>query len=241
MKQRFILLLLAAAMVGASACGETGTVSDTTAPEPAGTDAEPVQPLLPEKDFGGKAFRFATYEANLPFFWTDEENGDLINDAVYQAVSQTEEQYHFSYEPTIYGTANSDVERYVTSTVLAGEDACEVVSGHDGVMWQLSLKGCFADMRAEELHRFDQPWWMTYANEELMVNGRQHVFSTYMSYKSLSLAQCLYLNTALAADNGIKIPYDDVYAGTWMLDDFLGMVRDFYQDVKIDAINEYFK
>ena len=224
-------LLLIAMLAGLASCGGDAPAADTTAADDT-TDAvtTAAQPILPERDLGGKAFRFATYESNLPFFWAEKEIGDIINDAVYKAVSQTEEKYNFKYETIIYGTSNGEVESYINTTILAGDDAYEMVSGHDGIMWQLSLNDYFVNMRENEYHHFDEAWWMTYANEELMVNGRQHVFSSYMSYKSLSAARCLYMNTALAADNKIEVPYQSVYDGKWTMDQYLSIVKDFYQD-----------
>jgi len=226
------ILLLAAMLMNLTACGDSTPSADDTPPavteSVSETTAEPE--LLPERSLGGKSFRFATYESNLPFFYTAEMNGDIVNDAVYTSVSRTMDQYDFEYETIIYGTSNGDVESYVNTTILAGDDECDMVSGHDGVMWQLSMDNSFLNIRGNEYYHFDKPWWMTYANEELMVNGRQYVFSSYMSYKSLSAARCLYMNTALAEDYNIAVPYDSVYNGTWTLDQYLGMVKDFYQD-----------
>ena len=227
--KKLSVLLLIALLSGMVSCGDTGTPEELTTSDT--TDAVTTEtPLLPDKKFEGASFRFATYESNLPFFYADEENGDLINDAVYKAVNSVMDRYDFRFEPIIYGTGNMDVENYVNTTVLSGDDEYEVVSGHDGVMFQLSLNDYFADMRDSDYHHFDEAWWMTYANEELMVNGRQHVFSSYMSYKSLSAARCLYMNTKLAEENKIAIPYASVYDGTWTLDEFYSLVRDFYRD-----------
>ena len=227
--KKLSVLLLIALLSGTVSCGDTGTPEELTTSDM--TDAVTTEtPLLPDKKFEGASFRFATYESNLPFFYADEENGDLINDAVYKAVNSVMDRYDFRFEPIIYGTGNMDVENYVNTTVLSGDDEYEVVSGHDGVMFQLSLNDYFADMRESDYHHFDKAWWMTYANEELMVNGRQHVFSSYMSYKSLSAARCLYMNTKLAGEYKIDVPYDSVYDGTWTLDEFYSLVRDFYRD-----------
>lgn len=227
--KKISILLLIAMLAGAVSCGGTTESEVTTAPDT--TDEVTTEAtLLPDKKFDGASFRFATYESNLGFFYAAEQDGDIINDAVYNAVHNVTEKYDFKFEPIIYGTGNMDVEGYVNNAVLSGEDAFEVVSGHDGVMFQLSLNDYFVNVRQSDYHHFDEPWWIGYANEELMVNGRQHVFSTYMSYKSLSCARCLYMNTKLADDNMIEVPYSSVYDGTWTLDKFYSLVRDFYRD-----------
>ena len=228
--KKLSVLLLIALLAGMVSCGETTEPEVTTASDTTDDAVTTEAPILPDKSFNGASFRFATYESNLPFFYTDEENGDLINDAVYKAVNNVTEKYDFRFEPIIYGTGNMDVESYVNNVILSGEDAFEVVSGHSGIMWQFALSDYFDNVRENEYHHFDEPWWIGYANEELMVNGKQNIFSTYMSYKSLSAARCLYMNTKLAEENKIDVPYDSVYDGNWTLDKFLALAKDFYRD-----------
>lgn len=227
--KKISVLLLIALFAGVVSCGGATEPEVTTTPDT--TDAVTTEAaLLPDKKFDGASFRFATYESNLEFFYAAEQDGDMINDTVYKAVNNVTEKYDFRFEPIIYGTGNMDVEGYVNNAVLSGEDAFEVVSGHSGIMWQFSLSGYFDNVRENGYHHFDEPWWIGYANDELMVNGKQNIFSTYMSYKSLSEARCLYMNTKLAGDNNIDIPYDSVYEGSWTLDKFLNLVKDFYRD-----------
>ena len=113
MKKTQISILLLAAMLLA-ACGEaaapgadgTAPADDTTAPEVT-TAADPARVSnLPDKyDLGGYEFRVLKQVQDkiawsLQTFGVSEENGEVLNDAIYARNQTTMEKYNFTMKKT---------------------------------------------------------------------------------------------------------------------------------------------
>ena len=104
MKRTISTLLLIAMLAGMTACGESGgsEVTDNTAGDT--TTAEPVvtgipEPELPDKDYGGEEFTFlirgegsGSYRER--WVYAEEENGEVVNDAVFRRNQATEEKFN---------------------------------------------------------------------------------------------------------------------------------------------------
>ena len=110
-KMRFtsILLALMLSASAVSACGDEGTspaqnisaqTQDIQA-EPA-VETEPettgIPDDLPETDFEGRTFNLAIRTVKITDFYTDEQNGEAVNDAVFDAVTAKKETYADSFE-----------------------------------------------------------------------------------------------------------------------------------------------
>ena len=113
-------LLLAALLVVCTACGETATGVDTTAPalestEPSETTIAPDDPLLPHKTFGGQTINFLvidqSHNANnySQEIYAEEENGDALNDAVYRRNELLKEKYNIKIDPNTI-TENTNLQ-----------------------------------------------------------------------------------------------------------------------------------
>lgn len=241
MKKRFlsvIALLCALGLLTSCGSADTDNTSDTTsAGTEADTTAEPEGPIasyLPKTDLDGFTLRIATYPETAEKFYREEETGDVVNDAVYNAINLVRDTYNVEFEVSYYGTSSGDVSAYVTKSVSAGDDAFELVNGHDCTMWSLSLNGYFSDVRQLPYQDFSQPWWPEYSNSEYEINGRQYIFSSYMSYQNLAWAKVLFINKTLADDFGLALPYESVLDGTWTLDKLLTMASSVYRDLNGD-------
>jgi len=49
--------------------------------------------------------------------------------------------------------------------------------------------------------------------------------SCYLTYSPIYLGMILCYNKDLAADYQIEIPYEEIFAGNWYLDDLISMTR----------------
>ena len=242
MKRKIAMLLaLVIALLASSCGGKTGTNEQTTGgdsqTEPVETTAAgPIASYLPDADLEGFTLRVATWQdKNGEYFTVAEADGDVVNDAIYDAVSRVKDKYNASIEPVFYAASYNDVRNYVATTIQAGDDAYDLVQGHDCTMWQLSLEGMFADIRKLEYQDFTKPWWPEYSNDTYEVNGKQYIFSSYMSYQSLAWAKVLFMNKTIADDYKLEIPYDSVRDGSWTLDKFISMTKDVYSDLDSDG------
>ena len=101
-----LLLLLTTAV----SCGGAGTtepaVSDEDVTTAASVETEEVydipEPDIPETDFGGGTFTFlingrATPYYHEDFIYTEQANGEVVNDAVYERNLKLEEKFNVHF------------------------------------------------------------------------------------------------------------------------------------------------
>ena len=98
MKRKISLFLALTIALLASSCGGGNQPSDQTTAgdsqtEPVETTAAgPIASYLPDSDLGGFTLRVATWqEKNGEYFTVAEADGDVVNDAVYDAVSRVKD------------------------------------------------------------------------------------------------------------------------------------------------------
>ena len=240
--KRTITIALLASLLTATACGDSGATVTTTTPEAeTTTEAEttpagPIASYLPETDLTGFELRVATaVKDNAKDFWAEEANGEVVNDAIYDSLSAVSDKYGSKLTPVFYESTFNDIAKYALPIIQAGDDVFDIVQGHDGKLWNASLEGYFVDIRSLKYQDFSQPWFPKNANDAYEVNGKQYVFSSYMSYKSLSWAKVIFMNKDIITDYKLELPYDDIRNGSWTLDKFFGMAKSVYSDLDGDG------
>jgi hypothetical protein len=234
-------ILLLVILAGIASCGseKTPSTTDTLSTESPEVTTQvetgPVASYLPKVDLEGYTLRFATYSNDNGKFWyVEEADGDLVNDAVYKASSLVCEKYNANISIQTYGANYTEVRNFVTKSVQSGEDAFDIVNGHDCTMWSLSLDGIFKNVRELKYQDFSQPWYPQFANDQYQVNNKQYIFTSYMSYQSLAWTKVILINKSIADDFKLEVPYDTVRAGEWTLDKMLTMSASVYKDLNGD-------
>ena len=104
--KRLLLLSLISALILTS-CGDTSQPETTTAVE---TDAETtesddygyVDPGLEKKDYNGKIFNilYPEWSLYMNYYFADEANGEVVNDAVYERLRRVEEFFNIDFDGT---------------------------------------------------------------------------------------------------------------------------------------------
>ena len=116
-----LLLLMLAQLVS---CGSEGSPNDITTPD--GTESNVPEETriwrdsLPEQNFEGKTFTIAIYEnadARNHVF-SNEQTGDTINDAIYEATLNVSQRFNVKLEEFI---DESDTKEFFTTNVMAGD------------------------------------------------------------------------------------------------------------------------
>ena len=140
-------LLLTSMLLSMQACGGEAVSSDTTT-APAGdtTTAEP-EYQLPEADFGGETFN--VYLWSLSKLPVEEENGDILNDAIYARNRAVEDELNVNIEliPLTGNDRNSPavLEKYI----LAQEDVITYgMQMQAGLSKLLTTEGMLVDLKS---------------------------------------------------------------------------------------------
>jgi hypothetical protein len=244
------LTLLLTACGNAAAEQETETSQNVqTAPEeaePVETEEETVyvKDSLPESmdlqsrtitTFGWSGPAFAE-------FYVEEQNGEVVNDAIYSRNRSVEERLNitlaYHLEPGSYDKRNDWVNA-VRSSITAGDGAYDITAGYSMAGASLAAKGMCLPLNELEYLDFSKPWWPPSLMDEVTCGGKMYVcsgdISTYMIYYLYGV----YFNQELIGQFDLENPYDLVQSGEWTVDKLSGMAAAAYIDLNGDGTTDF--
>lgn len=222
-KRRFVSALLACLTL--ASCGSGSVVNDTSVTDSDSTEPEvtmdPIYADLPTGNFGGKTVRFlGECGSNWAIIQlsSDEINGEIINDRMYEADRLIEQKLNVKIESD-YLEDSGDVNTIVQNAVAAGEDEYDVYDMPSDIAGRLITGGYFRDI-SDLTGISDKVWWDKNTRDSLTFGGKCY---SLLGDVSLMLAESHYVlfqNKDIAADIGLDNIYDTVKSGKWTLDKF---------------------
>lgn len=223
-----------------TACGEkepagnTETETADTAVQTVEAEETRRQHGVPESDFGGADFRsiYIDWQGYKFYFFADEANGDVMNDAIYERRIRVEEYTNTNLQWES-DTKLDSLEGKVRKTVQAGEDLYGQVLLHCiGSVASLSSGGYLYDYAALPYVDLSAEWWNQAATEQLRLGKRTYyAVSDYM----IPCPYVIVFNRDIVTENGMDNPYDLVYDGTWTFDAFASMAEAAVRDLDGDG------
>ena len=244
MKKRTYALLLTALLISmtVSSCAEEKqpeaesapegeTVTETAAPE----TEDPTRYAAPEvKDLGGFTLNVATSSwINCDkMFLPDTMTGEVVDDTIFETVSQIQDKYNASIHLQKFNSFQ-EVTDAVYQSVMGGDNEFGLSYNHDSQTVSNAMKNVFLNLRDAKNIDFDAPWW-TETADSFTIGGKQFFASNHMTYSGIYLAFGLCYNKTLAAALDITIPYEDIAAGNWYMNDMIAMAKASYADLNGD-------
>ena len=216
---------------------DTSTVSapsaDSSSEE---TEAETtiISDDLTDEDFGGYAFRILScvfYNKELATYITNDElTGVPVDDALYNSKTNIEDRFKvgISWIETGNETAGLNTAK---NAINAGDDAFDILIGHDGNTVGLGKSGLLRNMYDIDEFNFEKPWWPNNAVESWTVAGKMFAASSYISYCGIHWTRAMTVNKDWAEELQMEIPYEAVREGKWTLD----MLNTLTEDVSYDV------
>ncbi len=216
---------------------DTSTVSapsaDSSSEE---TEAETtiISDDLKDEDFGGYAFRILScvfYNKELATYITNDElTGVPVDDALYNSKTNIEDRFKvgISWIETGNETAGLNTAK---NAINAGDDAFDILIGHDGNTVGLGKSGLLRNMYDIDEFNFEKPWWPNNAVESWTVAGKMFAASSYISYCGIHWTRAMTVNKDWAEELQMEIPYEAVREGKWTLD----MLNTLTEDVSYDV------
>ncbi len=245
MKKRILLCLLAALLcTGMVSCGtgtdettaaETEPVAETMETEPAETGRGAIPDELPEKDFGGQAFRVLTTEGGAIYGFTysseiisEELTGDACNDAVHNRNVDIESRFNVS----ITCDSKEYPSQYISTLVTSGSDEYDVLGMYDFLAYEaLNAKAALNWLDVPYVN-LEKPWHNQLANNGATINNRLYAICSDLAITSMLYTHAFFFNTTLLADYGYTA--DDMYTlvkdGKWTLDKAIEITTPMYED-----------
>lgn len=233
-----LLMLLQLTACGGEAASKTddSTSSESTSSETEEETKDEISDDLPDTDLEGYEFRImALSERYIKYVYSDEQDGSLMNDAVYKKCHAVEERFNCKIKLAEGAESipedQSDNCDPIKKPILAGEDAFDIATGHDIKMAGFSLEGYFENLYEIPYLDFDKPWWPKFTMDSLTVNGRAYLFSNNISYEFMSDTRAMFFNKKIITDMNLDMPYELVYNGTWTLDRMGELAASAYVDL----------
>jgi len=234
-------LTLALLMSQLASCGTTSTSgNDTTASDSVSADTtaavdELAYPDLPEKDYGGYEFRILTRTEgwgiyNNEHLVVEEENGEVLNDAIFNRNRRVEDKFNVQIVETI--TTNNIVTD-ITSTVMAGDDAYDLVVPTNNPNLGPEY---LVDWFTLDYLNLEKPWWnQNYINTQ-SINNKLVTIIGSITITQMDSVLAMFYNQKLAADYTLPDLYQLVRDGKWTLPKFFEITKNVTVDINGDSI-----
>lgn len=218
----------------ADAAVET-TVADTAAET---TELHFSADYIPDTDLGGYEFRIVTVEQGVYSLIlaanSTEENGEVINDAIYKRNRIIEDRYNMKFTEIgvpAYDALTSNFKKSVTAAsddfdlnLMICRDAFATAL-QDMVLSVLDLP--YVDL--------SQPWYAQDVNNALSIGNKYFFAYSDECLNMFEQSLCIVYNKQLTEDYNFEDVYKTVYDGKWTADRFFTMAQGAVADLNGDG------
>ena len=205
------------------------------------SEPEAVQILseAPVKDYDGYDFRILSREAQTAdHHWeandivAEEENADLVNDAVYKRNTVISEKYNIS----ISRTDNVDPAALARKAVQSGSDEYDLMFASINATVTAAQNGVLINLKNVQYLDLAKPWYDQNANAQLSIGGK--LYATFCDFTIMDKnATWVYLfNKQLIQDLDLENPYKLVNEGKWTIDKMAEMAKAAAKDLDGDGV-----
>lgn len=217
---------------GDESVSDTQTVAETTG---GFADRLSVDDGIGDYDFSGASFDIvlSTKQMSDPYF-TDAENGEVINDAVYKRTLDIDERFNVTLNHHDTGGDWNEVAEALRLSVLAGDHAYDLAAAHTFIgLTGLMSTGALYDWNKLPVVDMSRPWWNASAKKQLQIGN---VLLTACSDYIYQRPMVIYFNKQLITDNNLENPYELVKNGTWTWDKLTEQARAVSRDLNGDGV-----
>lgn len=240
--KRLLCALLAALVLTSCGSGsdkekKTETTADTTAETEAETTPDPnaarraISDDLPDTDMDGYTYRVLSRQRDdfIEDIGLDlEQNGDVVNDAIYNRNLTVSDRFNCKYEATF----TDSIDTTGINTITAGDDAFDVMLCQIVQIPKYATTGYFRDWYEDMPHvNLDKPWYIGNAAEALSVKGHAYAMIGEYDLDVLRFTYCMYYNQDISDEYNLENIYDVVNDGRWTYDKLYEYANTVYVDL----------
>ncbi len=169
----------------------------------------------------------------------EEEIGEILHDAIYNRNCAIEERLDVKitgFKGHNWQTYNEEIQRIRTS-VAAGDNAWQIISGWNAYITQLALENCFYNLVGMENLETSQPWWNQSVVNGTKINDKMYFLTGDINILTmLGGSFVLFQNDNLATQYGVEDIPQLVLDGKWTLDKMAEIVAGVANDSNGDGI-----
>ncbi|MGM9625829.1 MAG: hypothetical protein ACI3XM_08990 [Eubacteriales bacterium] len=237
MKKQLVLcsaLLFAASFLLASCQNQPNgatrtqeTASDTASITTEAKDSH--SDTVPDLDFGGAAFRTIQQNPGKYGFYTDAENGDMVNDVLYKRIRNAEERLNIDVTETecmVY----SDVADHLIQAVLSGSDDYDLVLNQIFRSGSVAIENYLYDWNEIPYIQLSQPWY-TKSIQDASLGNSLYMIESDLSISYMNQTWFILYNKTITDSQDIPDLYQVVNEGKWTIDYLYMLASGLYQDM----------
>jgi len=218
-----------------AAAAQTSHPADTTSPpEPEITDTVP-QDLR----FNDETVSFLLRNGVKKEFQADEVTGEVINDAVVARNRKVEERLGIKLNYITNSAGWSDYNAEIRRSVQGQTGEYDVVTNYAYYGAALAVEGLYLDLHALPHLTLTQPWWNQSFVEEMTLQNKLFFTVGDLTTTTFDRAMVTFFNKQMVENNFGQLDlYAVVKEGKWTLDYLGELVKDTYQDLDGDTVND---
>ena len=241
--KRMLSFILAVLILSASvSCGGSNEVSDDTTSDTqtqiSSSEINEYDDELPDKTFGGRTITFGVSTASEgDIIAEEEENGDVVNDAIVKRNRAVEERFEVNIENYVVSDDLYNWYDKLATSVLAGDNICDVAGHYAYLTYKAVQKGIYQDWNTIPYIDQSKPWWRQDVNESATINGKLFGITGYLGMSLMDYTFAMFFNQKYLEDYGYKSEdlYQLVYDGNWTFDKFSEIIKNMYVDLNSDG------
>jgi len=202
--------------------------------------ADDITPNLPEMDFDGAEINFLVRggdgnEWDTIDIFTERETGDSVNDVIFRRNQLIEDKYNVSIKETTMSVNNG--YNTVNRLVLAGDTTHHAIIANAREQFTMMSNKLLLDLN-EILHiNLKNPWWDAALNRDMSILNKQLYAANATNLMAYDATWIAMFSKKLMQDHGRKPSdiYNMVREGTWTLDRYIELTKDFILDLDGDG------
>ncbi len=231
MNRKILSAILLMSLILSASCGSAPTDGAVTSEEQLTESTETeettearIEPDLPDTKWEGYQFRVLTKgDTNVHWKSKDiaatEENGDVINDAVYKRNMKIYDRFGVEMVDIPSPNGTWDLTAPLRKSVMAASDDYDMVaSGFNDAVKNLSTEGMLMELHNVPYMDLSKPWYDQNANEQLSIDGKLFATAGDMILMDNEATLCVLFNKKLAEDYALEGFYEMVKNGKWTID-----------------------
>ncbi|MCL1793766.1 MAG: ABC transporter substrate-binding protein [Oscillospiraceae bacterium] len=168
----------------------------------------------------------------------EEENGDIVNDAIYQRTIAIEDRFGITIDVVkilgIWGNEAS-FNNTIRNSVNAGDNAYDLVAGYSVAVAPLAADGIFTNWKKVPHINGNAPWWIQKLEDELTIDGKLYFMTGDLSQTMIGSMMVFYFNKKLQNDYQIEDLYQTVLDGKWTYTRLYEISKSVYRDTNGDG------
>lgn len=247
MTKKVLSLILAVLMIlpMAVACAETPTEGETTTAGPTAiTTAPAASEEIPEETeftsktlpadlkFNGETVTILSRDASFVSdeLWVDDQNGAMVNDAIYKRNEKVMEQLNVNFE-----SIKLSGDAYLVSTELRnaasnGEAYFDIAANSTYSTIMYTGENIFLDLTDCEYLDLDAIYWSQGYNESASIGNSQYLATGALALSLYRLMFITFYNKDLLEEAQYENLYTVVDDGRWTIDYQIQLSKDLYRD-----------